>query len=126
MILERNFVLLALFITKVLGNVSQEEAILGAATSSAVYASNLTNVERHLHETELVEGPYSCIGDLTCIKTRHNFKDSSSRLDMKSNYDSYLLSKLNYTFQLDLCKEIDSIFTKSTQKLLSEIAYISS
>ena len=107
MILQRN-ILLALFITKVLGNVSQEEAILGAATSSAVYASNLTNIEHHLQETELIEGPYSCIGDLTCIETRHSFKNSSLRLEMKSNYDSCLLSKLNYTF------EIDSFFTNST------------
>ena len=107
MILQRN-ILLALFITKVLGNVSQEEAILGAATSSAVYASNLTNIEHHLQETELIEGPYSCIGDLTCIETRHCFKNS--RLEMKSNYDSCLLSKLNYTF------EIDSFFLQIARK----------
>ena len=46
MFFERNLIFLSVFVTKVFGDVSKEEAILGAATSEAVYGSNLIDIEQ--------------------------------------------------------------------------------
>ena len=71
MTLQRLRVLVFL-ILGVHGNVSTEEAELGAATSSAVYGSDLTDIEYQLQGTKLVNGPYPCVGDLTCVSTVHS------------------------------------------------------
>ena len=74
-------------------NVSKEEAILAAATSSAVYESSLADIKQQLDSegTKLIDGPHSCIDNFThkhirCTVTVHDFKDARSRLDMKLNF----------------------------------------
>ena len=89
MILERNVVLLATLFAGVFGNVSKEEAILGAATSYAVSGGkNISEIVQRLGETALIGKPTACNGDrdFACMISEHHFKASRPRLDIKLSF----------------------------------------
>ena len=86
MILKRNVILLATIDAGAFGNVSRQEAVLGAATSYAVAGGkNISEIVQRLSETALIGIPTACNGDMdfACMISEHRFKVSRARLDMK-------------------------------------------
>ena len=89
MIPERNVILLATIVAGVFGNVSKQEAVLGAATSYAVAGGkNISEIVQRLSETALIGIPTACNGDrdFACMISEHHFKNSRPRLDMKLRF----------------------------------------
>ena len=89
MILERNVILLATIVAGVFGNVSKQEAVLGAATSYAVAGGkNISEIVQRLGETALIGKPTACNGDrdFACMISEHHFKASRPRLDIKLSF----------------------------------------
>ena len=82
MIVERSILLLVVFVAGAFANVSQEEAVLAAATSFAIRGKNISHIEQRLNDTVLLGEPAACNRDkkFACMITTHLFNDTRSRL----------------------------------------------